>query len=281
MDNVESAEAAGDHFPTTQVLTADGVVSLIGCLMGNPFINAVYIGHPGWKAMGGRIGYSAATGAMVIVLCWFGIVSVLLAAIPVVASLLKVDVSGGKVEPHEIASKTQMFTERYMVDWLLQNSVGPLWLAMCKKHGYEHRDIARWRDRKQYDLVICQGVLQYLSDSDVSPAVSNIASMAKGLVYFEVLTRADLRERADLDRTDADVYVRNGSYYRGLFAKHFIAVGGGGPGDQSSGFQRAAELRRRLIDERVALSGLEARRVVLTQRVGEYEGQLRTLPRRA
>ncbi len=52
MDNVESAEAAGDHFPTTQVLTADGVVSLIGCLMGNPFINAVYIGHPGWKTDG-------------------------------------------------------------------------------------------------------------------------------------------------------------------------------------------------------------------------------------
>jgi adenine/guanine/hypoxanthine permease len=50
MDNVESAEAAGDAYPTTRVLTADGVVSLIGCLMGNPFINAVYIGHPGWKA---------------------------------------------------------------------------------------------------------------------------------------------------------------------------------------------------------------------------------------
>jgi AGZA family xanthine/uracil permease-like MFS transporter len=85
MDNVESAEAAGDHFPTTRVLTADGVVSLIGCLMGNPFINAVYIGHPGWKAMGGRIGYSAATGLMVIILSWFGIVSLLLALIPVVA----------------------------------------------------------------------------------------------------------------------------------------------------------------------------------------------------
>src|SRR6516164_10099609 len=39
MDNVESAEAAGDHYPTTRVLTADGVVSLIGCVMGNPFIN--------------------------------------------------------------------------------------------------------------------------------------------------------------------------------------------------------------------------------------------------
>ena len=87
MDNVESAEAAGDEYPTTRVLTADGVVSLIGCLMGNPFINAVYIGHPGWKAMGGRIGYSAATGVMVIVLSWFGIISVLLALVPVVAIL--------------------------------------------------------------------------------------------------------------------------------------------------------------------------------------------------
>jgi AGZA family xanthine/uracil permease-like MFS transporter len=85
MDNVESAAVAGDSFPTTRVLTADGVVSLIGCLMGNPFINAVYIGHPGWKAMGGRIGYSAATGVMVICLAWLGIISVMVALIPVVA----------------------------------------------------------------------------------------------------------------------------------------------------------------------------------------------------
>jgi AGZA family xanthine/uracil permease-like MFS transporter len=87
MDNVESASAAGDSFPTTRVLTADGVISLIGCLMGNPFINAVYIGHPGWKAMGGRLGYSVATGVMILVLTWFGIISLLLAVIPVVAIL--------------------------------------------------------------------------------------------------------------------------------------------------------------------------------------------------
>jgi AGZA family xanthine/uracil permease-like MFS transporter len=87
MDNVESAAAAGDSFPTTQVLTADGVISLIGCLLGNPFINAVYIGHPGWKAMGGRIGYSAATGVMVLLLSWFGVVALMSALIPVVAIL--------------------------------------------------------------------------------------------------------------------------------------------------------------------------------------------------
>jgi hypothetical protein len=41
-----------------------------------------------------------------------------------------------KIAPHEIASKTQMFTERYMVEWLLQNSLGPMWLAICKDHGW-------------------------------------------------------------------------------------------------------------------------------------------------
>jgi AGZA family xanthine/uracil permease-like MFS transporter len=87
LDNVESAAVAGDSYPTTRVLTADGVVSLIGCMMGNPFINAVYIGHPGWKAMGGRLGYSAATGVMVILLCWFGTISVISAIIPSIAIL--------------------------------------------------------------------------------------------------------------------------------------------------------------------------------------------------
>lgn len=87
IDNVESAAAAGDAFPTTRVLVADGVISMVGCLMGNPFILAVYIGHPGWKAMGGRVGYAFATAAMVLVVSWLGLVPVLLAAIPVVAIL--------------------------------------------------------------------------------------------------------------------------------------------------------------------------------------------------
>ena len=85
MDNVESAAAAGDSFPTTRVLTADGVISTIGCLMGNPFNLAVYLGHPGWKSMGGRIGYSAATGVMVATLAWTGIIPVIVSLIPIVA----------------------------------------------------------------------------------------------------------------------------------------------------------------------------------------------------
>src|SRR5450432_3121232 len=87
MDNVESAAAAGDSFPTTSVLTADGVISLIGCLMGNPFINAVYIGHPGWKAVGGRIGYSLATGIVIGLVCFLGLTALLIKIVPLVAIL--------------------------------------------------------------------------------------------------------------------------------------------------------------------------------------------------
>ena len=87
MDNVESAAVAGDSFPTTRVLTADGIVSLIGCLMGNPFINAVYFGHPGWKGMGCRFGFFAATVVAVMILCLLGSFSVMLALIPTVAFL--------------------------------------------------------------------------------------------------------------------------------------------------------------------------------------------------
>lgn len=117
--------------------------------------------------------------------------------------------------------------------WIEENAPGTAYLgtevsaAMCKKYGWLQRDIARWRDRKKHDLIVCQGVLQYLPDPDVAPAVANIAAMSRGLVYVEVTTRADLRERCDPERTDSDIFVRNGSYYRGILSKHLVNVGCG------------------------------------------------------
>lgn len=87
MDNVESASAAGDEYSVREVLFVDGFNSIIGTALGSPFPNAVYIGHPGWKAVGGRIGYSLATGALVIVVTLLNIVPVLLNLIPLVAIL--------------------------------------------------------------------------------------------------------------------------------------------------------------------------------------------------
>ena len=85
MDNVESAAVAGDEYSEKEVIGAEGIISLVGTLFGSPFANAVYIGHPGWKEMGGRIGYSAVTGIFVLLVTWLGIVGLLLAVIPQVA----------------------------------------------------------------------------------------------------------------------------------------------------------------------------------------------------
>jgi len=87
MDNVESASAAGDEYSVREVIMVDGVGSIFGTLLGSCFPNAVYIGHPGWKAVGGRSGYSLATGVMVLIVTLLGLVPVLMSIIPLVAIL--------------------------------------------------------------------------------------------------------------------------------------------------------------------------------------------------
>src|SRR6476620_8632168 len=87
MNNVESASAAGDNYNLRKVLLADGIGAIVGSVLGSPFPPAVYIGHPGWKAVGGRIGYSLATGIAIAIVCFLGLTALLLALIPLVAIL--------------------------------------------------------------------------------------------------------------------------------------------------------------------------------------------------
>jgi len=85
MNNVESAAAAGDEYNVSEVTLVDGVGSIIGTTLGSPFPTAVYIGHPGWKDVGGGIGYSLATGFAVGIVCLLGVLPLVLAIVPVVA----------------------------------------------------------------------------------------------------------------------------------------------------------------------------------------------------
>ena len=82
MNNVESASVAGDNYNLRHILLADGIGAVVGSFLGSPFPPAVYIGHPGWKAVGGRIGYSLATGIVISAICLFGLVGLFLAVIP-------------------------------------------------------------------------------------------------------------------------------------------------------------------------------------------------------
>ena len=82
MNNVESASAAGDNYNLRKILLADGLGAIVGSMLGSPFPPAVYIGHPGWKAVGGRIGYSLATGVAIALVCFLGLTALLLDADP-------------------------------------------------------------------------------------------------------------------------------------------------------------------------------------------------------
>ena len=85
MSNVESASAAGDSYNLRSVLLADGSGAIIGAALGSPFPPAVYIGHPGWKATGGRTSYSMGSGIFIAVLCFLGLFGVLTTLLPIPA----------------------------------------------------------------------------------------------------------------------------------------------------------------------------------------------------
>lgn len=87
LQNLESAEAAGDRYETRPSLLANGIGSLVAALLGSAFPTTIYIGHPAWKAMGARAGYSIINGLVVALLCLFGGMTLVLQVVPLEATL--------------------------------------------------------------------------------------------------------------------------------------------------------------------------------------------------
>lgn len=87
LQNIESAEAAGDRFETAPSLAMNGVGTIVGALFGSCFPTTIYIGHPGWKALGARAGYSILNGVFVTVVCLTGTLSFIAWAVPIDAGM--------------------------------------------------------------------------------------------------------------------------------------------------------------------------------------------------
>jgi len=98
---------------------------------------------------------------------------------------------------------------------------------LCERHGWTQGSAVDFRSLRPFDLVICQGVLQYLTREEASRAIDNLAELTRGALYLEVLTRSDWKEHCDRKKTDGSVYLREGRWYRKELAPHFIACGGG------------------------------------------------------
>jgi AGZA family xanthine/uracil permease-like MFS transporter len=87
LQNIESAEAAGDAYETRPSLLVNGIGTLAAALFGSPFPTTIYIGHPGWKALGARAGYSILNGAFVTIVALTGTLAAIAWAIPVDAGM--------------------------------------------------------------------------------------------------------------------------------------------------------------------------------------------------
>jgi AGZA family xanthine/uracil permease-like MFS transporter len=87
LQNLESAEAAGDAFPTARCLTVNGIGSLVAAALGSCFPTTIYIGHPGWKALGARAGYSILNGVFFVIVALFGLSRAISALVPIEAGM--------------------------------------------------------------------------------------------------------------------------------------------------------------------------------------------------
>lgn len=87
LQNIESAEAAGDRYPTAPCMAANGVGSLVAAAFGSVFPTTIYIGHPGWKGLGARSGYSILNGVFFVVMALFGLTYLVNAIVPMEAGI--------------------------------------------------------------------------------------------------------------------------------------------------------------------------------------------------
>ena len=82
LQNIESAAAAGDNYPVRPSLVINGLGTIAAACFGSPFPTSIYIGHPAWKKLGARAGYSVLNGAGITLVCLTGSMAALTWLIP-------------------------------------------------------------------------------------------------------------------------------------------------------------------------------------------------------
>src|SRR4029079_9880630 len=61
----ESARLAGDDYNTRDILLTEAIATLVAGVFGGVSQSTTYIGHPAYKAMGGRAAYTLACGVFI------------------------------------------------------------------------------------------------------------------------------------------------------------------------------------------------------------------------
>jgi len=82
-------------------------------------------------------------------------------------------------------------------------------------------DLPTLRIKERFDLVVCADVLHYLDEKEIRRGLRALVPLARGVLFFEVLTRED-----DIVGDVEGLIRRPAKWYRGLFtAAGLIAAG--------------------------------------------------------
>lgn len=99
---------------------------------------------------------------------------------------------------------------------------------LCERYGWERGSVVDYSCAEPYDLVICQGVLPYLSAADLQRALRNLGTLSRGALYVEAVVREDY-EQGTLDEalTDPRLFRHRAQLYRRGLSEGFTELGGG------------------------------------------------------
>jgi len=98
---------------------------------------------------------------------------------------------------------------------------------LCERFGWTRGSVVDFRPRGSFDLVICKDTLQYLSSRDFDRAIANLGRICRGLLYVSLPTTEDYESICDRERTDPEVHLRSGRWYRQRLGREFRNLGGG------------------------------------------------------
>lgn len=98
---------------------------------------------------------------------------------------------------------------------------------LCGRYGWIKGSVVDYSPQISSDLVVCYDVLQYLDDRQAGRAIANLARLTRAALYVSALTREDWRENCDKTRTDREVHLRPGDWYRRRLQRNFRYLGFG------------------------------------------------------
>ncbi|MBO9677821.1 MAG: class I SAM-dependent methyltransferase [Acidovorax sp.] len=99
---------------------------------------------------------------------------------------------------------------------------------LCERYGWERGSVVDYRSAEPFDFVVCQGVLPYLSPSDLKLALRNLGRLCRGALYVEAVAREDYeRDIIDENLTDPRLFRHRAELYRRGLSENFAELGGG------------------------------------------------------